>query len=64
MGLVAGLDELGGDAHAPGVSTHAAFEEVGDAQVRERFARRPGAALVLHGGGPRDDAQVLRIESA
>jgi hypothetical protein len=52
------IDELRGDAYAPGVPSHAAFEDVSHPQLARDLRKWLLASLVVHRRGAGDDPQL------
>src|ERR1700757_1404927 len=62
MGLITDADELCGDSHAVPFATQAALQKVRNAQFPSNLLNGLVCGLVLHGGGPCDDAQLVRTK--
>ena len=64
MGLVAGPNELGGDAHFIGITPHASLQHILHVQVAGNPVQVLRAVFVVHHRGARDHAEALRIQAA
>src|SRR5579863_7327300 len=64
VGLVVGLDKLGGDAHLVLVAAHAALEHVLHAEIPGNLPHGHMSALVIHDRGAGDDGEMIGVKPA